>query len=84
MMNGAKCNKGDVVKVYGRTLIVDKVISSYIMDEGGVAVEFIASDGQYYYYKEDFDGGEYIRGEKHYVDSYGVDVTDIFRKYGYC
>ena len=85
-MNEAKCKKGDVVKCNGMKRQIEKVLSSYIMDEGGVAVEFIATDGQYYYYKQDFDGGEYIRREekKMYIDSYGVDCTDIFKKYGYC
>lgn len=91
-MNEAKCKPGDMIVlpplVYGRNnrITIKKVISSYIMDNGGVAVEFYDIHGNYGYYKQDCDGGEYVRKEnkKVYIDSYGMDCTDIFKKYGYC
>ncbi len=90
MMNEAKCKPGDMIVlpplVYGRNnrITIKEVISSYIMDKGGVAVEFYDTRGSYGYYKQDCDGGEYVRAKKVYLDSYGVDCTDIFKKYGYC
>ena len=91
-MNEAKCKPGDMIilppLVYGKhnRLTVKEVISSYIMDNGGIAIEFYDILGKYRYYKQDFDGGEYVRAEnkKAYIDYYGVDVTDIFKKFGYC
>ena len=91
-MNEANCKPGDMIVlpplVYGRNnrKTIKEVISSYVMDNGGVAVEFYDIYGHYCYYKQDFDGGEYVRAKdkKAYIDSYGVDVTDIFKKYGYC
>lgn len=91
-MNEANCKAGDIIilppLVYGKhnRFTVKEVISSYIMDNGGIAIEFYDIFGKYRYYKQDFDGGEYVRvnGKKAYIDANGVDVTDIFKKYGYC
>lgn len=91
-INGANCKNGDMIVlpplVYGRNnrFTIKEVISSYIMDNGGIAVEFYDVFGNYRYYKQDFDGGEYIRAKnkKEYIDSYGINVTDLFKKYGYC
>lgn len=87
-MNEANCKPGDMIilppLVYGRNnrITIKEVISSY-MDNGNIAVEFYDIHGKYGYYKQAFDGGEYVRKEKVYLDSNGVDCTDIFKKYGY-
>ena len=91
-LNEANCQPGDMIVlpplVYGKNnrFTIKEVISSYIMDKGGVAVEFYDIYDHYRYYKQDFDGGEYVRkkNKKAYIDAYGINVTDIFAKFGYC
>ena len=81
---------GDKVKALGITITIQRVVSQEHYprlgneDDWGWNIEFIGSDGQYRHWKQWEDGGKLIAGPKKYIDSYGVDCTDIFRKFGYC
>ena len=84
IINECNLKKGDKIKaMFCIEKTIKAVIQSYYEDsynKTGICVEFIATDGQYYYYKQPFDGG-YV--ERRYINSNGMDCTDIFKKYGY-
>lgn len=74
---------GDSIKALGFTFKVAKILYQDHWDRFGYDVEFLDDKGRYHHWKQWDDGGEVIRAEKKYVNYYGTDVTDIFRKYGY-
>ena len=74
---------GDKVRACGITVTIDRIL--YQDHWRDWDIEFIDTAGNYRHWKQYFDGGELLPKEaRRYVDSYGTDVTDIFKKYGYC
>lgn len=73
---------GDKIRCMGITVTIDRIL--YQDHWRDWDIEFIDTADNYRHWKQYFDGGELIPGEKKYYDAYGVDCTDIFKKYGYC
>lgn len=74
---------GDHITAYGQTFKVEKIIYQSFWDRFGYDVEFLDDRGRYHHWKQAEDGGQLLKPEKKYIDAYGMDCTDIFRKYGY-
>ena len=75
---------GDSITALGYTFKVAKIICQDYWDRFGYDCEFLDDKGNYHHWKQWDDGGEVIRKEKRYINYYGSDVTDVFKKYGYC
>jgi len=66
-----------------RPLEDDEVKVNGVYIHAVVYIEF-KSNGQYYYYKSNSDGGEIILLQpKRFINPQGFDYTDLFNKYGY-
>lgn len=74
-------HKGDHIACMGEVVTVGKILyRDYYA--GTWDVEFIDTEGNYRHWKQALDGGKLIRTKKKLIDWYGIDVTDIFLKYG--
>lgn len=80
---------GDIIHVQGITCTIAEIAWQEPWDwYNAYHTEFRDTNGVYRSWKQNIDGGyaehEYKKTEsKKYIDSYGMDVTDIFKKYGY-
>lgn len=74
---------GDYITAYGHTYKVERILYQDYWDRFGYDCEFIDDRGAYHHWKQWDDGGQVLKPEKKYIDCYGTDVTDVFKKYGY-
>lgn len=83
--NFANVEIGSVVSALGIKVTIEKILYSEYWDRYGYDIEFTDTKGKYHHWKQDLDGGELIapKKEKRYINYYGSDCTDIFKKYGY-
>lgn len=74
--------RGATINTLGISVTVDKVLYAH-HETIGWDIELIDTAGQYRHWKQWDDGGEIIFPTKRLVNKYGIDCSDIFRKYGY-
>ena len=73
---------GAVITVGHVSRKIAKVISFEWYDRFGYGIEFIDPVGRYGYWKQWSDGGT-IEVPSKWLNCYGNDTSDIWRKYGY-
>ena len=74
---------GSVINIGHVYCTVSEVLYADYWDSYGWDIEFKDEYGHYRHWKQWNDGGTITFPEKRYKDCYGMDVTDLFRKYGY-
>lgn len=74
--------RGATIHCMGIIATVNKVLYAH-HESIGWDIEFIDTAGQYRHWKQWDDGGSIKFPTKKLVNEYGVDYSDIFRKYGY-
>lgn len=75
---------GDVISCSAGSATIGAVIYADTSDPGSYDIEFRDDRGQYRHWKQAIDGGHIFRnGHILRVDSYGMDVSDLFARYGY-
>lgn len=72
----------DKVSCQGKVVTIDRILYQDYWDRFGWDIEFVDTENHYRHWKQYEDGGELIRNQP-LMDTYGVDCTDLFRKYGY-
>lgn len=58
-----KAKRGDVIKCGGRTVTIAKVLDQYPPSDftnGFWLIEGVDANGEYFYWKQQFDGGVFI------------------------
>lgn len=63
----SKVRVGDKIRAKGSTFTVKQILSYEDWgNDGGIYLEFVDTNNQYHYWKQDLDGGEVIRNEQIY------------------
>lgn len=75
---------GDRICCQGIICTIKEIVYQEYWEGHGFHTEFRDTDGVYHSWKQEIDGGHVTPKPKKFVNSYGADVTNIMRKYGYC
>ena len=80
MRNHIHARKGDQIHCMGITVTIDRILFQDYCEDWDI--EFFDTAGNYRHWKQYFDGGILIQKNKRAYDWYGLDVTDLYIKYG--